>query len=188
MLESNSKNLDFLLDVSQVKDKDLQTRMRHFEEKAEILGFTKIEIPSCNTRSVNEHIQNLTFEKVRNTFLLGVYFFHLTNQSAVKKDDWNNFRTNKKISPWNDHVVEAENILYIGQRHNDLKTRLCDHTVKANYSTQALKLNDPSCPNFSYSITLYYQRIDKTKKATSKIYCLLLETIAKELFPTLIGK
>lgn len=188
MQESNSKDLDFLLDVSSVVGKDFTTRLNHFENKAKLLGFKKIEIESYDTQSPNPHIQDLNFGEENSGSFLGVYFFYLTNQSTVNKDDWLNFKLDKKISPWNNHTVETNNILYIGQRHESLKTRLTDHTVKANINTQALKLYEPDCPSFSYSVTVYYQSKNKGSKATSKIYCLLLETIAKELFPTLIGK
>lgn len=187
MPECNSKDLDFLLDVSSVIGEDFNTRMKHFEEKVRILGFDKIEIESHDTKTSNQHIQNMSFGAGSSKSFFGIYFFYLTNQSTVNGGDWATFKENKKISPWNKKVVKAENILYIGQRHESLKSRLFDHTVKANFNTQALKLYDENCPPFSYSVSIYYQSKNNGSKATSKIYCLLLETIAKELFHTLVG-
>ncbi|WP_411686168.1 hypothetical protein [Acinetobacter pseudolwoffii] len=188
MPKCNSKDLDFLLDVSSVIGKDFTTRLQHFERKAEILGFIKTEIESHDTKSPNPHIQNMSFGAGSSTSFFGVYFFYLTNQSTLNGGDWVAFKESKKISPWNTNVIKSENILYIGQRHESLKSRLADHTVKANLNTQALKLYEENCPPFSYSVSVYYQSKNKGTKATSKIYCLVLETIAKELFPTLVGK
>ncbi|EET83357.1 hypothetical protein ACE5JW_04945 [Acinetobacter radioresistens] len=199
MPEYNSKDIDYLLDVSSVLGRDFQARMKHFEEKAELLGFSKVIFSKVHSRSKNKFIEeldsypkeklNLQIEgTITKKSLIGVYFFILEDESTINESTWSEFKSGKKISNFNKHGKDCQKILYIGQRNSSVVSRLVNHTVKKSESTQSLALYSPECPNFNYSITLYYQRMVEAPNTTSKIYCLLLETIAKELFPTIIGQ
>ncbi len=141
MPEYNSKDIDYLLDVSSVLGRDFQARMKHFEEKAELLGFSKVIFSKVHSRSKNKFIEeldsypkeklNLQIEgTITKKSLIGVYFFILEDESTINESTWSEFKSGKKISNFNKHGKDCQKILYIGQRNSSVVSRLVNHTVK----------------------------------------------------------
>lgn len=179
-----------LLNLEGLNELSYQERMKIFQNKAKTLGFDTKEIDAASTKSINTHITTLNFkENKREETAIGVYFFYLY-KGTIEKEKWDNFKYSiQKVSPWNtDGTAMKNDILYIGQRHENLVSRLKDHTVRSNEQTQSLKLYKEECPSFEYNIILFYQIASKKQKMQNKILCLILEAIAKNLFPTKIGK
>lgn len=192
---SNIVDLNELLDMDGLSELSYQAKMEIFKNKAKSLGFDTKEIGTASTGKKNDYIDTLDLKKEKNETVIGVYFFFLSKPNEViNKKQWDNFKNPQnmkkiKASPWNKDDTASENdILYIGQRHEDLVSRLRDHTVKSNEQTQSLKLYREECPSFEYNITLFYQISSKKQKMRNKILCFMLEAIAKNLFPTKIGK
>lgn len=142
MQNNDPKNIDTLLDTSEVKNMTFEIRINHFERMANLLGFKKIEIESCDTRKPNEKIKYLDFGQGTKKSISGVYFFHITNDTKLEYGDWIKFKGTSTVAPWSDKntSIDATNILYIGQRHEDLQTRLKNHTFEAADRTGAMKL------------------------------------------------
>ena len=186
-------DLNELLNLEGLEQLSHQEKMQIFQQKAEILGFHPQQIDIAPTRQKNEHIDGLIFKKEKHETVMGVYFFYLSRHT-LNKALWQNFKypldqKALKVSPWNkDDQAEENDILYIGQRHEDLLSRLRDHTVKSNEQTQSLKLYAEECPLFEYRMTVFYQIASKKHKMRNKVLCFMLEAIAKKLFPTKMGK
>jgi hypothetical protein len=192
---SNVVDLNELLNLDGLSELSYQEKMETFKNKAKILGFDTKEIDTAPTGEENNFINTLDLKKGKNETVIGVYFFYLSRGiKIIDKKQWDEFKNPKnmkkiKVSPWNKDDTASENdILYIGQRHVDLVSRLRDHTVRSNEQTQSLKLYKAECPSFEYNITLFYQTAPIKQKMRNKIFCLMLESIAKNLFPTKIGK
>lgn len=192
---SNVVDLNELLNLDDLSELSYKEKMEIFKNKAITLGFDTKEIGTAPTRKKNDYVDTLDFKKGKNETVIGVYFFYLSRgNEIINKKQWDEFKKPKdmkqiKASPWNkDDTARENDILYIGQRHENLVSRLRDHTVKSNEQTQSLKLYKEECPSFEYNITLFYQNASKKQKMRNKILCFMLESIAKNLFPTKIGK
>jgi hypothetical protein len=183
-------DLNELLNLEGLSELSYQKRMEIFQNKAKTLGFDTKEIDAASTRNINTHIISLNLKgNSRKGTVMGVYFFYLSKKT-IRKEKWDNFKVSiQKVSPWNtDGTAMKNDILYIGQRHENLVGRLKEHTVKSNEQTQSLKLYKEECPSFEYNITLFYKITSQKQKMRNKISCFMLEAIAKNLFPTKIGK
>ena len=192
---SSTVDLNEFLNLDSLTTLSDQEKMDIFKNKAKMLGFSTKEIGVCSTRQKNNDIDTLDFKKEKNETIIGIYFFYISSfNKVVGKKQWDNFKYPQdmqhiKVSPWNKDDTASENdILYIGQRHEDLISRLRDHTVRSNDQTQSLKLYRQECPNFEYRMTLFYQTASKKQKMRNKVLCFMLEAIAKSLFSTKIGK
>lgn len=183
-------DLNELLNLEGLSKLSYQKRMEIFQNKAKTLGFDIEKIDAASTMNINTHITALNLKgNNRKGTTMGVYFFYLS-KGTIKKEKWDNFKGSiQKVSPWNTNGTAMKNdILYIGQRHENLVGRLKEHTVNSNEHTQSLKLYRKECPIFEYNITLFYKITSPKQKMRNKILCFMLEEIAKNLFSTKIGK